>query len=95
MVEAYFVPAPISCLQCQLGTCLGLGCRGGSRSILPQACAQGMLWGGIPLLHGPLRAWGPAALFLGAKMLCDTMAREAQLEGRNVPCTHSCFELQR
>lgn len=33
---------------------------------------------------GPLRAWGLAALFPGAKMLHDVMAGEGQLEGRKM-----------
>lgn len=47
----------------------------GASSIEPTPVPTGV---GTPLLCGPLRVWGLAALFLGAKGLCDTMAWEGE-----------------
>lgn len=65
-VEGNFAPAPILCLQCQLSICLGLGCQGGGRSILPRACTQGMLQGGTLALWTP-ESLGAGSAFPGCK----------------------------
>lgn len=53
-----------------------------------------ILFSSIPLLREPLRNWGLAMLFLGAKGLCNTMAGKGQMAGRSMPATHSHSELQ-
>lgn len=98
----YFVTVPIPHWQCWPGVCPGLSCRRAAQGQLrwllehPTLSLSPVPAGArTPLLLGPLRAWGLAALFPGAKGLCDAMAGEGQLEGRNMPCTHSYPEPQR